>query len=61
MDVVVSDFSEDGVDSGESEGATVLGEATIRLVGDRVLTQRNALVCQRLGGLLNVRNEKYFW
>ena len=54
MGVVVSDVPEDGVDGGELEVAAVVGELKVRLVGGRVLANRNVVVRQRLGGLLNL-------
>ena len=54
MGVVVSDVPEEGVDGGKLEGAEVLGEVKIRLVGVGVIAHRDAVVCQCLGGLLNV-------
>ena len=54
MDVVVSDVPEDGVDGGELEGAVVLREVTIRLIGGVVLPHRNAVFRQRTGVLVNV-------
>ena len=41
------------------EGAAVLGEVTILLVGGGVLTDRDAMVCQLLGDLLNVRLDRH--
>ena len=45
MDIIVSNTPEGGFDNGELEGAAVLGEVIIRLVGGGVLTDRNAVVC----------------
>ena len=59
MDVVVSDVSEVGVDSGELKGEVVLGEVAIRLVGGGVISHRNAEVRRCLGGLLNVRLKQH--
>ena len=45
MNIIVFDVPEGGVDSGELEGAAVLIEVTVCLVGDRVLTDRDTVVC----------------
>ena len=59
VDVVVSNVLEGGVDGGKLEGAAVLGEVTLCLVGGVVLAHRDAVVSQCLGGLLNVRLERH--
>ena len=59
MGVVVSDVPEDGVDGGELEVAAVVRELKVRLVGGRVPANRNVVVRQRLGGLLNIRIEQH--
>ena len=60
MDIVVSDVPEGGVDSSKLDGAAFLREVTIRLVGDRIPADRNAVVRRRLGGLLSVGLEQHF-
>ena len=60
MGVVVSDVPEDGVDGGELEVAAVVGELKVRVVGGRVLANRNVVVRQRLGGLLDLLLEQHY-
>ena len=54
VDAIVSNVPEGGVDFGELEGAAVLVEVTMRMVGEEVLAHCNSVVCLRLGGLLNL-------
>ena len=44
MDIIVADVPEGGVDVRKLEGATVIGESTIRLVCGGVLADRDAVV-----------------
>ena len=49
VDIIVADVTEGGVDGGELEGATVLREVTICLVGGGDLADRDTVVRQHLG------------
>ena len=59
VDIIAANVPKVGVGGIELEGATVLGELILHLVGVGVLADRNAVVCQCLGGLLNVRLKQH--
>ena len=44
--IIVANVTEGDVDDGKLEGATVLGEVTMRLVGGGVLADRDTVVHQ---------------
>ena len=59
MDIVVSDVPEGDLGDSKLEGTLVFGEVTIRLFGGGFFVELNAVVRQRLGGLLNIRIEQH--
>ena len=61
VNVVVANVSEGGVDGGKLEGADVLQEVAVGLVCSGVLADRNSVVRQWMGLLLDVRLERYYW
>ena len=45
MDIVVSNIPEGGVDGGELEGAALIIEVTIQLLGEGFISDHDAVVC----------------